>query len=133
METIRLQSEVSFDALLNGVEQMNTQDLERFANQVLVIRARRRAPTLPRRESELLQQINQRLPVELEHKFGVLTAKRRSETLTPDEHQELLELVDEIEQRDAKRVEYLAELAQLRNVPLRTLMAQLGIQPPAYA
>ena len=133
MATIQLQSEVSFDALINGVEQMDTSDLERFANQVLIIRARRRAPTLPRRESELLQQINQRLPVELEHKFGALTAKRRAETLTPDEHQELLELVDEIEQRDAKRVEYLAELAQLRNVPLRTLMAQLGIQPPAYA
>lgn len=69
----------------------------------------------------------------MQQRFNLLTAKRRAETLTPQEYQELLELVDEIELRDAKRAEYLAELAQLRNLSLRILMAQPGIRPPAYA
>ncbi len=133
MTTIQLQSQVSLDALLSGVEQLSTPDLERLANQVLALRARRHAPSLPRKEADLLQRINQGLPAETQQRFNLLTAKRRAEILTPEEHQELLGLVDEIELRDAKRLEYLAELAQLRNISLRTLMNQLGIRPPAYA
>ncbi len=118
---------------MTGVEQLSTPDLEYLTSQVLAIRAKRRAPSLPRKEVELLQKINQGLPIELQQSLSMLTTKRRAETLTPAEQQELLTLIDEIEQRDAKRVEYLAELAQLRNVPLRVLMNQLGIRPPAYA
>lgn len=133
MTTIQLQSQVSLDALLSGVEQLSTPDLERLANRVLALRARRHAASLPRKEAELLQRVNQGLSAETQQRFNLLTAKRRAEILTPAEHQELLELVDEIELRDAKRLEYLAELAQLRNISLRTLMNQLGIRPPAYA
>ncbi len=133
MATIQLQSQISLDALVSGVEQLSTPDLEWLTNQVLALRAKRRAPSLPRKEAELLQKINQGLSVEMQQRFNLLTAKRRAETLTSEEYQELLELVDEIELRDAKRVEYLAELAQLRNISLRMLMKQLGIRPPAYA
>ena len=84
------------------------------------------------KEAELLQKIKQGLPAETQRRLDLLTAKRRAETLTDEEYEELLELVNEIELRDAKRVEYLAELAQLRNVSLRTLMQQLDIRPPAY-
>lgn len=133
MATIQLQSQISLDALITGVEQLSTPDLESFANQVLALRARRRSPSLSRKETELLQKINQGLPGEIQQRLNLLTKKRRAETLTPEEHQELLGLVDEVEQMDAKRVEYLAELAQLRNTSLRLLMNQLGIRPPAYA
>ena len=133
MATIQLQSQISLDALVSGVEQLSTPDLEWLTNQVLALRSKRRAPSLPRKEAELLQKINQGLSVEMQQRFNLLTAKRRAETLTSEEYQELLELVDEIELRDAKRVEYLAELAQLRNISLRMLMKQLGIRPPAYA
>lgn len=133
MTTIQLQSQISLDALIGGVEQLSTPDLEWLTNQVLALRAKRRAPSLSRKEAELLQKINQSLPVEIQQRFDLLTAKRRAETLTPEEYQELLGLVDEIELWDAKRVEYLTELAQLRNISLRMLMKQLGIRPPAYA
>jgi hypothetical protein len=85
-----------------------------------------------RNQAKLLQKINQEPSTETWQRFALLTAKRRAETLTDEEYEELLELVNEIELRDAKRVEYLAELAQLRNVSLRTLMQQLDIRPPAY-
>jgi hypothetical protein len=132
MATIQLQSQISLDALVSGVEQLSTPDLEWLTNQVLALRAKRRAPSLPRKEAELLQKINQGLSIEVQQRFTLLTAKRRTETLTAEEYQELLELVDEIELKDAKRVEYLAELAQLRNISLRMLMKQLDIRPPAY-
>lgn len=133
MATIQLQSQISLDALIGGVEQLNTADLEWLTNQILALRAKRRAPSLPHKEAELLQKINQGLPAATQQRFDLLTAKRRAETLTEEEYEELLQLVDEIELRDAKRVEYLAELAQLRNLSLRTLMQQLDIRPPAYA
>jgi hypothetical protein len=132
MTTIQIQSQVSLDELLTGVEQLSTPDLERFADQVLAVRARRRAPSLPQREAELLQKINQGLPATIQQRFDELTARRQAETLTNEEHRELLQIVEQIEQRDAQRITHLAELAQLRHVHIRTLMNQLGIQPPAY-
>ncbi len=133
MPTIQIQSEISFDTLLGSVEQLDTNDLEYFAEQVLAIRARRRAPSLPHAESELLQKINQGLLPEVQQRFNDLTKKRRAETLTTDEHRELLELIDQIEQNDVQRIEHLAKLAQMRNIPIRTLIQQLGIHSPQYA
>jgi hypothetical protein len=133
MTTIQIHSQVSLDELLNGVEQLSTPDLEHFADQVLAVRARRRAPSLPQREAELLQQINQALPPTLQQRLDELTARRQAEMLTDEEHQELLQIIEQIEHRDAQRVAHLAELAQLRHVAIRTLMNQLGIHPPAYA
>jgi len=132
MPTIQVQSQVSLAALLSGVEQLNTTDLEHFANKVLAIRAKRRAPSLPQREGELLQQINQALPPEQQQRFDELTARQRAELLTPNEHSELIQLIEQIESMDVKRMQALAELAQLRNLPVRPLMNQLGIQPPVY-
>jgi hypothetical protein len=87
---------------------------------------------VPKKEAELLQRINQGLPPDVQQRYDELTAKRRAETLIPEEHQELLALVDHIEQADAERVRALIELAQLRNVSVTTLMAELGIRRPAY-
>lgn len=133
MPTIQVQSEVSLDALLNGVEQLNTDELEHFADQVLAIRANRRAPSLPLPEAELLQTINQGISQEIQKRFDELTIRRRADILTAEEHQELLQLVDQIEELDAKRMEALGQLAQLRKVSLRTLMSQLDLHIPTDA
>ncbi|MGF1567543.1 MAG: hypothetical protein ACFCVD_05670 [Nodosilinea sp.] len=52
------------------------------------------------------------------------------EAIAPEEHPELLQLIDVVEQADAARIEALVELAQLRGVTLPDLMTQLGLQPP---
>ena len=57
----------------------------------------------------------------------------QAEALTPDEHQELLHLVDQIEKSDGERVKHLADLARLRGTSLTAVMEDLGIHPPAYA
>lgn len=81
-------------------------------------------------EAELVQQIRQGLPPDLEQHYRELREKLQAETLTPDEHQELLTLTDTLEQADADRLERLIALAQMRQISLPDLMHQLGIQPP---
>ncbi|MFZ4659990.1 MAG: STAS/SEC14 domain-containing protein [Caldilineaceae bacterium] len=133
MTTSQIHSEVSLAELLHGVKRLDTVALERFADEVLAIRAQRRAPSLSQEESELLMKINQGLPREIRTRFAELNEKRLAEALTEEEHTELLQLIDHIEAHDVERVTNLGKLAQLRNVPVRALMKQLGIQRPAYA
>lgn len=123
-------SQVQLNQLLSGVAQLETADLERFAEQVNFLLARRKTPSLPQSEAELLQQINRGLPEATQCRYDELRAKIRAESITPEEHQEFLFLVDMVEQADAERLQHLIELSQLRQVPLPLLMHQLGIHPP---
>ncbi|HEY0603342.1 MAG TPA: 50S ribosomal protein L9 [Herpetosiphonaceae bacterium] len=83
-------------------------------------------------EVELLQKINQGLPSELGQRYSALIEKRDAEDLTSDEHEELLDLTDQVEQLEAQRVEYLVELARLRNTTVTELIQELGIRPSVY-
>jgi hypothetical protein len=127
MTVIEMKMEVSLPVLLKGVEQLSTPELENFVAEVLSIQAKRRAPSLPKEEAVLLQKINQGLPVATQQRFDYLNERRRDETLTDEEHQELLALIEQIEESDVQRVKYLGQLAQLRNVSLAVLMKQLGL------
>lgn len=133
MPTVQVVSEVSLAELLHGVEQLSTPDLENFVTNVLAVQARRRAPSLSKDEARLLQLINQGVPPEVRSRYQLLDEKLHDETITVAEHQELLELINQIELADAERMRYLVELAQLRNTPLDSLMDQLGIRNPTYA
>jgi hypothetical protein len=133
MPTIEVRSQVSLDELLNGVAQLDMPELERFIAQVLTLRAKRIAPGLPKEEAGLLEKINQGLSPDAQRRYDELTAKRRAETLTSEEHQELLALIDRIERADAERAQTLTDLARLRKVSVTTLMSELGIRPPEYA
>jgi hypothetical protein len=55
------------------------------------------------------------------------------DTITPQEHEELLVFIDRIELADAERMQHLIALAQLRGVSVDTLMEQLGIRRTMYA
>lgn len=133
MSTVQVQSQVSLDELLNGVGQLSLPELERFVMQAIALLAQRKSPSLTKDEAELLMRINQGLPLEVQQRYDGLVAKRKAETLTPDEHRELLDLVDQIEKSDAERAKCLADLARLRGTSLAFVMEDLGISPPAYA
>ena len=116
--------------LLENASRLDTRDFEQFVHNVLALRARRKGLGLDSKEAELLKKINRKsLSAAQQKRFDYLT---QSETRTDAEQQELLTLVEIVEQSDAERVEYLAELARLRNVPVRTLMQQLGILPAQH-
>lgn len=133
MASVQVTSQINIelDQLLNGVAQLETAELEKFVEQVNVLLARRKVATLSQPEAELLQQINQGLPADIQHRYTELKTKQHAETLTPEEHQELLTLIDRVEQVDGDRLQHLIKLAQLRQVSLPDLMQQLGMQPPA--
>ncbi|HIE26651.1 TPA: STAS/SEC14 domain-containing protein [Candidatus Poribacteria bacterium] len=125
--------EVSSEQLLKAVVQLPQPELEQFLAQVLTLRPRHAERRLSQAESELLLKINQGIPADLQRRYNELIGKRQNRSLTPQEYEELLQLTDQVELLDAKRVEYLLELAQIRNKPLTLLMEELGIHPPEYA
>jgi hypothetical protein len=122
---------LTIEDLLAAVEQLEPIELEKVSRELLHLQARRRAPNLSEREAELLREIYRPKPHGFQERFNELNAKRRAFALTPEEHEELLRLVNESEAFTVRRTEALAELAQLRQVPLSALMKQLGPKPPA--
>lgn len=130
--TIQVKSEVKIDIeqLMDGVAQLDTPALENLLSQVSLVLAQRKAPRLPKQESILLQQINAGASDMIQKRYTELQTKLHHETISADEHQELLALIDKIELVDATRLQALLELAQLRQVSLQELMRQLGIHPP---
>lgn len=129
MPTIQIEADLSSDQLLSAARQLPRQEFDRFVGQVLRLRAERIAPVLPAAESELLQKINQGLPQVMQERLNELIQKRRAETINSKELRELKKLTDKIEKLDAERLELLSKLAALRNVPLRKLIKQLGLEP----
>lgn len=61
--------------------------------------------------------------------FTTLIAKRHAETLSPEEHEQLIQLSDRLEKLNVDRIQALIQLATLRNQPLTDLMQTLGISP----
>ena len=86
-------------------------------------------PHLSHEEAVLLQKINQGLPEVIWQEYHDLIAKRRAETLTLEEHAQLIALSNSIEEAHVERITHVAELAQRRHIPLKTHMGQLGIKP----
>lgn len=115
------------DSLLDAVGKLPPDELNAFVEQVIRLRAQTIAPSLGRRESELMQLVNAGLPPPEAARYRELKERRDAELLTPSEHAELLELSDRMEELNADRISALAELAQLRRLSLRQLMDQLGI------
>lgn len=91
-----------------------------------------KATGLSKTETALLQQINLGLSQETWRRYHELIEKRRAETLTPDEQKALIEITDEIERANARRISALVELAQYRQTSLDALMDKLGIKAPTY-
>ena len=125
--------EIDVDEVLEGVARLDNQELEQFVDRVIALRAQRNAVSLPKNEADLLEQINRGVPPDVRRRYDDLNDKLHDETITPAERQELLDLSDQIEIADAERMRRLTALAQLRNVSVDTLMAQLGIRRPHYA
>lgn len=82
-------------------------------------------------EAGLLERIGEALPESTWARYETLKAKREDDTLVDSEHAELIDLVNEVEIWNARRMEAVAELSKLRDVPFRELVRQLGLGAPA--
>ena len=130
MAIISVQAKMTAEDLIAAIEQLETSEAEKITRRLLSTQARRRVSHLPGREAELLRQIYQEKRPGFQERFDLLSAKRRSFTLTSEEQEELLHLVDESEAFSVRRLEALGELAQLRQLTLSALMKQLGLKAP---
>ena len=133
MASIPIEAQISTDQLLKAVEYLSEQEFGVFVDRLLDLRAQRREPRLSGSETTLLLQINEGISPRVQRRFDELVAKRQAEAITPEELDELIQIVDGIERHDAQRLAALDALAALRQVPLAALMDALGIPPPTYA
>jgi len=81
------------------------------------------------RESELLRVISEGLPETVWTRKAELDGCAEAGTLTPDQYQERLALLTEMERWQVARLEAVVELAQLREETPQMVMQKLGILP----
>ncbi|MEE8522292.1 MAG: STAS/SEC14 domain-containing protein [Thermoanaerobaculia bacterium] len=121
---------LSPEQLLDAVDQLDPADLKPFVSRIVARAAQRVAPSLSESETPLLQKINRGFSPASDQRCRELVSKRRAETLSSEEHAELLELMDEVEKWQAERVRHLIDLAAIRGNSLSELMDELGIEAP---
>jgi hypothetical protein len=112
---------------LHNLENLPTEELDALVTHALKLRASRNAPHQLKEETQLLEQIQNAIPIEIQVRFDLLLEKRDALMLTDAEHVELLELTDVIENLEAKRVTVLGQLARFRGVTLEHIRRDLGI------
>lgn len=117
----------NIEELLDRAEHLAPGDFDAFFANVLSIDARRKANSVTADEYEILQKINREFPASRIKLFYELDEKRKMGTLSAIEHRELLKLVKQLEKFDAQRLEFVGQLAILKNVPLAQLMEDLGL------
>jgi hypothetical protein len=87
----------------------------------------RLAPEVTPTEADLLQQINLGFSAQTWAEYHDLISKRQAETLTPQEHEQLIKLSNYLERQNVVRIRALSQLATLRNQSLDELMQHLGL------
>ena len=110
--------------------------IDRFINQLLeekTISPVKREQDAVKREALLLRKINTGFNIEFWEKYTALVQKRKAASLSQSEYQALLQLSNQIEEANARRIKYLAELAKIKKMDLDDLMASLGIFPTNHA
>lgn len=127
MSTIHTKNGNSTAKLLQATANLTTFELDNFVNQAIVLRAQRHAKSVSQNEAELLLKINQGLSPRLQRRFEELSEKLQNETMSAVEQAEFLKLTNRIEKQDAKRIELLGKLADIRKQTLDEVMKDLGI------
>lgn len=123
----------SADDLLKAVEQLPPREAEQLYGRLREMRSSRRGVGLPAEEAALLAKVNRGFSDAWWARYHLLLNRRNQETLTTEQHRELLRLTDQFEQREAKRLQALVQLADLRQQPLRSLMKDLGLSAKTHA
>lgn len=86
----------------------------------------------PASETALLKRISLGIPTETWQRYHLLRERLENAVLTATEQQELKQITDRIEEANAKRIEALIQLANLRNTTLDALMNEFGLRPHPY-
>ncbi len=115
--------------LIREVRELPPADLEEFFSKVEAMRPSGASNGLSKQETSLLAKINSRLPNRRLARWNYLIALRDATTIETDEYKELLLITEEIEQFDAERLGWIAQLADLHGLSLRETFDRYNIQP----
>lgn len=132
MSTVKVEIQLSLQQLLKAIEQLNQQDLDNFVSQVLALQRQRQIKKQLEYEAELLAEISEPIPLDIQTSHERLTTKKDAATLTSYEYGELLGLTEQIETLQVEYLNNLIELASLRGILLNTLIEALNIQTRIY-
>ena len=92
-----------------------------------------RCKRLRKRIAELIVKVkNIDLSPEDQKIYGKLLKKFRAEKVTPEEHKHLIELNEKLEEIGVKRLEWLYEISQIRQQPVKEVMNELNLKPKNY-
>jgi len=119
--------------IISSINQWCSKEIDAFLEQLLLLRAQKKAPNFSNQETELLLKINQGIPFDIQHKYNSLTSKRNNSELTKNEYNELLLLSERIEEIEVQRIKYLSQLAKIRKTTLPQVMIDLGLKEPEIA
>lgn len=103
--------------------------LPAFLQEAAEARLRQYDPSRSLTEAELLARINRGFPETFWNRYRNLVAKRRAETLTGEEQQEVIGMSDTLEAWRVERLQYLTKLAQIRETTVDALLKSLGLRP----
>lgn len=94
---------------------------------ISVVPGKRGQSLLPAAEARLLTRINQGFREAWWEHYQQLVGKRQEGRLSGAEHRELIRLTEQLEGREAQRLQALVKLAKLRKQSLSDLMTTLGL------
>lgn len=126
-----LSIEIPQASLLEAVGQLDADAFNRFVDDVLLLRARRVAPSIQQNEAQLLHQIEfLSLSQTDRNRLHDLMAISEMGTMTKVENAEYIQLAEQSEQLNAKRIATVIKLANLWQRPFDAVMRQLGLWNP---
>ncbi len=120
--------------ILYNAVQMPLRELEMIVQQLNALIKREKAAGKGFQDTILLDKINQTvLDKSKRERYQTLIYQLEMTTLSDVKHKELLVLVELEEKIRVKRLKYLIQLAQLRNITLPQLMKTLELTKPTSA
>ena len=120
--------------ILYNAAQMPLTELEMIVQQLNALIKREKTADKGLQDTLLLDKINQTvLDKSKRERYQTLIYQLEMTTLSDVEHKELLVLVELEEKIRVKRLKYLIQLAQLRNITLPQLMKTLELTKPTPA
>lgn len=118
---------IDLNAILGGLTHLDTSSLHGFANEVVKMLLGRIPDHRQEKEWSLIYQIYTVVPPDTHSRYHDLVPKLETEELTESERKEFLALHEQMESYSAERLKLLSELATIREIPLKTVMQQLGL------
>ncbi len=120
--------QLTFSDLVNRAVNLSSDEYEKFIATVNSLRARKRPDKPSKKESELLKKINQGFPNEKWERLQSLDAKMEESALSEAEYSELTKLTEAYEAYCVERIQWLKELALLKNTSLEEAIHQSGLK-----